>query len=212
MFSWNPGLSSEATFPPNAEARPRLLLYCSHMKYTDVLKFWFEELDDEGRFGGGEEMDKTITERFTDTHTAAAAGELWSWRENAEGALAEIIVLDQFSRNIYRGEGKAFAADNQALTLAQVAIEKGFDQELPEDQRLFIYMPFMHSESKLIHVEALKLFEALGNEGSLKYEKVHKEIIDRFGRYPHRNEQLGRAYTEEEKAYLEETEHDFFKS
>lgn len=182
------------------------------MEYTTVLKFWFEELTGEEQFGGGEELDRKIAERFSDMHAAAIANELWQWRATPEGSLAEIIILDQFSRNIYRGKGEAFAADAQAVALAQIAVEKGFDQSLSEDKRLFLYMPFMHSESKVIHKTALELFEALGNEESLKYEKIHKEIIDRFGRYPHRNQQLGREHTEEEKAYLEDTSHSFFKS
>lgn len=182
------------------------------MTHSEILDFWFTELSEDERFNGGVAVDEKIRERFSDVHAAAAAGELWKWRVTPEGALAEVIVLDQFSRNLYRGKRKAFASDSQALVLAQAAIEKGFDTQLATNRRLFLYMPFMHSESKLIHVEALRLFAALGNEGSLTYEHIHKDIIDRFGRYPHRNKQLGRKNTPEEDAYLVDTKHSFFKS
>lgn len=182
------------------------------MEYKKVLDFWFEECTENDRFNGGERVDLLITERFYDLHTKVAAGELWQWRATPEGSLAEIIVLDQFSRNLYRGKPEAFVFDGQALMLAQVAIEKGFDTELSDQERLFIYMPFMHSESRVIHKEAISLFTTLGNEGSLKYEHIHKEIIDQFGRYPHRNKQLGRQNTPEEEAYLHDTEYSFFKS
>ena len=134
----------------------------------------------------------------------AKQAELWTWRENAEGRLAEIIILDQFSRNLYRDQAAAFAQDAQALTLAQEAIRLGLDQQLAPEQRSFLYMPFMHSESKLIHEEALKLFEALGNPINLDFEHRHKVIIDRFGRYPHRNAILGRESTPEEIEFLKQ--------
>ncbi|HBU89061.1 MAG TPA: DUF924 domain-containing protein, partial [Acinetobacter sp.] len=108
--------------------------------------------------------------------------ELWSWRKTAEGRLAEIIVLDQFSRNIYRDQPESFAYDSLALALAQETISLQLDAQLNPEQRSFLYMPFMHSESKLIHEFALKLFQRLGNEINLSFEKKHKVIIDRFGR------------------------------
>lgn len=182
------------------------------MTYKDILTFWFEELTEADWFKNGEQLDPVITERFGQLHQEVMAGEHANWRETAKGALAEVIVLDQFSRNIYRGKGQAFAADNQALVLAQVAIARGFDAELSEDEKLFLYMPFMHSESRIIHERAVELFTQLGDEGALKYEKIHKDIIDRFGRYPHRNEQLGRESTPEEIAYLKENEQDFFNA
>lgn len=184
----------------------------SHMKYENVLDFWFGELSDDDRFNGGERIDTLIKERFSDVHKAAAAGELADWRENQVGSLAEVIVLDQFSRNIYRGMPEAFASDEMALALATKAIEKGFDQELPPDKRLFLYMPYMHSEVQEIHEIAVKLFTDLGDSEALKYEKIHKDIIDQFDRYPHRNKQLGRENTPEEEAYLSSTEYGFFKS
>ena len=128
--------------------------------------------------------------------------ELWTWRETAEGRLAEIIVLDQFSRNLFRDHPASFAQDPLALSLAQEAVRLGLDQQLAPDQRCFMYMPFMHSESKIIHAQALQLFEALGNPMNLDFELKHKTIIDRFGRYPHRNQILERESTPEEVEFL----------
>ena len=116
--------------------------------------------------------------------------------------MAEIIVLDQFSRNIYRDSPLSFATDSLALVLAQEAIRVGADKKVSESMRSFFYMPFMHSESAVIHEEAVVLYEAYGNEGNLDFELRHKAIIDRFGRYPHRNEILGRDSTAEEVEFL----------
>jgi uncharacterized protein (DUF924 family) len=182
----------------------------NELQLGEVLEFWFGELTKEEWFGGGVALDARIRERFTDMHTAVAAGEYWKYRTSPESFLAEVIVLDQFSRNMFRNTPEAFAYDRMALTLAQQAIMASYDQELPPDQRTFLYLPFMHSESSLIHVEAVRLFESLGSEKHLKFEKIHKDIIDRFGRYPHRNEVLGRASTEEEKTYLANTHESFF--
>ncbi|REL26806.1 DUF924 domain-containing protein [Thalassotalea euphylliae] len=170
--------------------------------FEKVINFWFQELAPKQWWQKDEELDATIAKRFAGLHKQASAGELFAWRDNAEGALAEVIVLDQFSRNIYRDTPQAFACDNLALALAQYAVEKRFDNELTAKQRSFLYMPFMHSESQLIHQEALKLYTALGNENNLKFEQQHKAIIDRFGRYPHRNKILGRASTLEEIEFL----------
>ena len=121
----------------------------------------------------------------------------------------EIIVLDQFSRNLFRDSPQAFAQDSLALALAQEAISLNLDQQLSPEQRAFLYMPFMHSESKLIHEFALKLFQRLGNPTNLEFEKKHKVIIDRFGRYPHRNQILGRASTDEELTFLTQPDSSF---
>ena len=126
--------------------------------------------------------------------------------QNAQKHLAEIIVLDQFSRNIYRNTVKAFSQDPQALCLAQRAIELGFDKKLPDSQAAFIYMPFMHSESKVIHQQAEQLFKGMTN---YEFELKHKVIIDRFGRYPHRNKVLGRESTAEELQFLTEPNSSF---
>lgn len=180
------------------------------MQYKDVLDFWFTELSGEQWFDKNDAVDAEIKSRFLDLHAAVAQNECANWRMNAEGALAEIIVLDQFSRNIYRDAAHAFRQDGQALALAQVAVAAGLDHELEVTQRLFLYMPYMHSESKKIHEDALELFTQLENAEALKYERIHKEIIDRFGRYPHRNAALGRESTAEELQYLADEDQPFF--
>jgi uncharacterized protein (DUF924 family) len=169
-----------------------------------VLDFWFSELGSDKWFAKSDALDAQIGASFLATHRAAAAGELASWRGDALGRLAEIIVLDQFSRNLFRDDARAFAADPMALALAQEAIAQGFDQQLSVVQRAFLYMPFMHSESLLIHEQAVQLFSVEGLENNLNFEHKHKAIIDRFGRYPHRNEVLGRVSTEAELAFLQE--------
>lgn len=137
-------------------------------------------------------------------HRAAVAGELWEWRNNAEGRLAEIIVLDQFSRHIHRGTANAYAADPMALALAQTAVQCGADQPVEENKRLFFYMPMMHSESLKVHHMAYDLFVKLGQ--SLDHEEEHRRVIERFGRYPHRNAVLNRESTPEELAFLNNQE------
>ncbi|MEP3349712.1 MAG: DUF924 family protein [Marinomonas sp.] len=172
--------------------------------YKDIIDFWFTELEPKHWWQKDTAFDAMIQSRFGPLHEQAKAGELFSWRETALGSLAEVIVLDQFSRNIYRDKPESFACDALGLALAQFAISKGFDTELTAAERSFLYMPFMHSESKLIHVEAVKLFESLGNESNLEFEHKHKAIIDRFGRYPHRNAILGRVSTPEEVEFLKQ--------
>lgn len=177
---------------------------------NEVLEFWFQELKPEDWYSGAKEVDEEIARRFAKLHTQVAHNELWRYRDDAKSLLAEVIVLDQFSRQLFRDSGEAFAYDGQALALAQQVMAGGQEQHFTKDERQFLYMPFMHSESKAIHAEALVLFESLENEESLKYEKIHKDIIDRFGRYPHRNERLGRQSTKEELEYLENNQEDFF--
>lgn len=172
------------------------------MNYQEILDFWFDPKNQNWWFIQNDAFDKLIEEKFKTIHQQAAHAELWSWRSSAEGRLAEIIVLDQLSRNLYRNSPLAFAQDALALALAQEAITLQLDAALPPIQRSFLYMPFMHSESKLIHQYALKLFEDLGNPINLDFEQRHKEIIDRFGRYPHRNQVLGRNSSQEELDFL----------
>ena len=167
------------------------------------LTFWFDEITPKQWWSKSSEFDLAITSRFGAVHAAAARCELFTWRETPEGRLAEIIVLDQFSRNIYRDQAQAFDSDSLALALAQQAIAVKADQALTPTCRAFLYMPFMHSESPLIHQEAMTLFGSPGLEESLKSELKHKVIIDRFGRYPHRNVLIGRLSTEEELAFLQ---------
>lgn len=173
------------------------------MKAQDVLNFWFSEITPKQWFSVDASFDATIRERFSDTHQKAALGELYPWRATPAGRLAEVIVLDQFSRNMYRGTAQAFAFDAIALVLAQEAVALGADQALPSSQRPFLYMPYMHSESACIHEVAVRLFQAPGMENNLDFEHRHKAIIDRFGRYPHRNEILGRISTADEQEFLQ---------
>ena len=179
------------------------------MNYQDILDFWFSSDNEPNWFAKSDVFDQLIEKKFKLVHLQAAASELWSWRKNADGRLAEIIVLDQFSRNLFRKDPRAFAQDGLALALAQEAISLQLDQQLSPKQRSFLYLPFMHSESKLIHEFALKLFQRLGNETNLEFEKKHKVIIDHFGRYPHRNVVLGRVSTAEEIEFLKQPNSSF---
>ena len=168
----------------------------------EVMGFWFQVLTPKQWFAKDDDLDRRIRQDFGMTLEAAAAGELWQWRRSARGRLAEIIVLDQFSRNVHRGSAQAFACDGQALVLAQEAVAQQADRKLDVHGRSFLYMPYMHSESLVVHDEALRLFDQPGLEDNLRYEHLHREILARFGRYPHRNEVLGRASTAEELAFL----------
>ena len=174
------------------------------MQATDILHFWFVDLTDQQHFAKDTALDNAIRARFGATLEAAARCELFDWRTTAQGRLAEILVLDQFSRNVYRDTARAFAQDALALALAQELVASGQDHSLPTAQRMFAYMPYMHSESALIHEQALALFAQPGMENNLDFERRHKAIIDRFGRYPHRNAILGRTSTPEELAFLNE--------
>ena len=172
------------------------------MMARTVLDFWFKEIDAKQWWAKSAEFDQLIASRFGSLHAAAARCELHPWRETPPGRLAEIIVLDQFSRNMYRDQPQAFACDALALALAQTAVATQADAVLEIQQRAFVYMPYMHSESPLIHGTAQALFSQAGLESSLASEQHHKAIIDRFGRYPHRNAILGRPSTTEELEFL----------
>jgi uncharacterized protein (DUF924 family) len=167
----------------------------------EVLNFWFSELTPAQWFSVDVALDERVRERFLDLHTAACAAELFEWRANTQGRLAEILVLDQFSRNLYRGLPRAFAADGLALGLAQEAVRLGCDLELSIPRRNFLYLPYMHSESLRIHQSAEPLF-ARAAEHTADYERRHRVIIERFGRYPHRNAILGRPSTAAEAEFL----------
>ena len=172
--------------------------------FQTIIEFWFHEIDSTFWWEKDLDFDQEIKQRFSETHQAAIYCELASWRSAALGRLAEIIVLDQFSRNIYRDDPRAFAFDALALALAQEAIKNSSDKKLDPDQRSFLYMPFMHSESQKIHEMALTLFNQPGMESNYDFELKHKVIIDRFGRYPHRNRLLGRHSTNEEITFLQQ--------
>ncbi|MHC5175105.1 DUF924 family protein [Serratia rhizosphaerae] len=170
--------------------------------HKQVIDFWFEEIDPAMWFRKDDDFDRQLHQRFSALWHAAAAAELAAWRDSIEGRLAEVIVLDQFSRNLFRGTPRSFSCDGMALILAQEAIRSGECEQLTPVQRGFLYLPFMHSESPLIHQQALALYQELNNPEQLDYEVRHKAIIDRFGRYPHRNAILGRRSTAEEEEFL----------
>lgn len=174
------------------------------MHYLDIIRFWFEEIDSRKWYAKDPKFDNRIRQRFAMIHRSATHCELAHWRETALGRLAEIIILDQFSRNLGRGTPAAFFWDSLALCLTQHAIAAGADQQLEPVQRSFLYMPMMHSESLYIHEQAAHFFNQSGLENSLKYEYLHRAIIQRFGRFPHRNAILGRTSTEEEVTFLSE--------
>ena len=171
--------------------------------FSTILTFWFEEIDAKNWWIKDANFDQLIRDRFSAVHAAANRCETFSWRTTAAGRLAEIIVLDQFSRNMFRDQPGAFASDPLALALAQSAIAAGADLELPSPQRAFMYMPFMHSESLLIHDVAVDLFTRNRPE-NLDFELRHRAMIERFGRYPHRNQILDRTSTDEEIAFLQQ--------
>jgi uncharacterized protein (DUF924 family) len=174
------------------------------MTPQNVLKFWFEETKPQQWFSKDDAFDAKLRERFLDTYWKVVKGEMAGWRATPEGRLAEIIVLDQFARNMFRGTPGAFANDPLAFTLAEEAVKAGADKKLTAAQRHFLYMPYMHSESSDAHRTALRLFASLpfSRWGVLLFEWKHKRIIDRFGRFPHRNTILGRVSTPEELEFM----------
>ena len=174
------------------------------MTPDNILSFWFEEIEPKQWFVKDLSFDQLLIERFSDIHHQASQCELYDWRKTAEGCLAEVIILDQFSRNMFRDTANAFASDPLALALAQSAIAAGKDQDLTPAQRTFLYMPFMHSESLKVHDVAVKLFTDNGIQANLDFEIKHRDIIEKYGRYPHRNAILGRESSPEEIAFLEQ--------
>jgi uncharacterized protein (DUF924 family) len=151
-----------------------------------------------------DEFDQRICERFAEIHAKAIRCEFFDWRKDAEGRLAEIIVLDQFSRNMFRDSPLSFALDSLALALSQEAISVGADQQLSPLHRSFLYMPFMHNESLIIHEIAMDLYEKNGIELNIDFEIKHQKVIKKFGRYPHRNKILERVSTKEEIEFLKQ--------
>ena len=170
--------------------------------YQAVTDFWFEEIDSALWFRKDLEFDNLVRDRFFETYLKATKCELVGWRNEPKGRLAEIIVLDQFSRNMFRGSPRAFEYDSLAVGLAQEAVAGKLDQHLSLSERKFLYMPLMHSESLIVHEMACQVFSQPGLEENYRYELLHLEIIKRFGRYPHRNSLLGRDSTAEEIEFL----------
>jgi uncharacterized protein (DUF924 family) len=170
--------------------------------FKQVIDFWFKEIEPALWWKKDDDFDALLVERFSGLHARAASCELYEWRSEPEGRLAEIIILDQFSRNMFRDSALAFANDSMALTLSQEAVACAADWALSPEQRSFLYMPYMHSESLQIHEVAVDLFRKNGNQGNLDFELKHKKIIEKFGRYPHRNKVLGRQSSAEELEFL----------
>jgi uncharacterized protein (DUF924 family) len=171
---------------------------------ADVLAFWFDELKPDQRFARDAGVDATIRERFGDLHARLSRHVPEAWIANPQALLAAIIVLDQFSRNLYRDDPRAFANDAVALNLAWLALKRGDDAPMDAAARQFLYMPFMHSEDADDQDRCVDLMQETGNAEAVDFAKRHKAIIDRFGRFPHRNEALGRETTTEEAAFLKE--------
>lgn len=168
-----------------------------------IIDFWFVEHGYDDWFSGEPEFDVRC-EAFRDLHAQVARGEAWAWRETPDGRLAELVVLDQLSRQLHRDSPVAFAQDKMALALAQEAIAGGHDMAVERERAMFFYMPFMHAESLVIQEEGVRLFQAMGNEDTTNYMRAHRDTIARFGRFPFRNSALGRQSTPEEEAYMRE--------
>ncbi len=176
----------------NAPARPSA---------EDVLAFW--RAGSEHWFEQDDAFDAAIRERFAATYEDAAAGRLSDWENRPESALALVIVLDQFPRNMFRGSARSYAADPLARALAERAIARGFDQRVAVPERTFFYLPFEHAETLADQERSVALFRATGDADSLKWAELHADIIRRFGRFPHRNAVLGRTTTPQEQAFLD---------
>ena len=168
-----------------------------------VHRFWFEELKPEQWFRSDPAIDAMIRSRFLRIWEALVGGVAVAFE--AKPVLAKIIVLDQFSRNMFRGTPQAFSSDPKALELSQAAIHAGFDTVMSPQERMFLYMPFQHSEDRAVQCRSIELVASLGMPDTLKFAEEHKRIIDRFGRFPHRNAILGRVSTDEELAYLRDS-------
>jgi len=175
----------------------------------EVLRFWFEELGERDWFAKDHHLDERIRSRFLTLYEELAARDAREMRDTQEAAtpralLAAVIVLDQFSRNMFRDSARAFAADPIARRLARTAVEQGFDRSMTDQQRMFLYLPFEHSEDRADQALSVELFGHLGNDEWTRYAVAHQEIIDRFGRFPHRNAVLVRESTPAEVARLKE--------
>jgi uncharacterized protein (DUF924 family) len=168
---------------------------------ADVLAFWREAGPDKW-YAKDESFDAEIRDRFLGVYEAAAAGELDAWEATAEDALALVIVLDQFPRNMFRGQARCFAADLAARAVANRALKRGYEQDVPEAERGFFFLPFMHSEDIVDQDRCVALYREAG-DANLKYALEHHDIIRRFGRFPHRNAALGRPTSAEEQAFLD---------
>jgi uncharacterized protein (DUF924 family) len=170
---------------------------------VEVLNFWFVEVSRQQWFAGGSALDEQVRARFLPVHRMVAAQPDDAFLTDAKTALAAAIVLDQFSRNMFRGTPRAFASDAKAVAIAETAIAMGLAETLNDDERLFLYLPFEHQENGAAQARSLELISTLGDPELTKYALAHKNIIDRFGRFPHRNAILGRTSTADELEFLE---------
>jgi uncharacterized protein (DUF924 family) len=168
----------------------------------EILDFWFSDEVRKLWFKSTPEFDALLRERFETLWMRAQQGELDDWLQSATGCLALVIVLDQFPLNMFRGQAQSFASEAQSREVARLAIDKGFDRDLDPRSRAFLYMPFMHSEVLADQQLALQLFAQPGLEDNLRFARHHHDIIEKFGRFPHRNKALGRESSESEIAYL----------
>lgn len=171
---------------------------------NDILTYWFEEIGPDNWWKKSEATDATITERFHDLWSEWRSRTPESFLTSAKDALAAVILFDQFPRNMFRHNAEAFSTDPLALAIAKGALDKGLDEHMTQDERSFLYMPFQHSEDLEDQKRSLLLFTDLGVQNSLDFAKKHHDIIERFGRFPHRNAVLGRADREGEAEAIEE--------
>lgn len=169
-----------------------------------VIHFWFEELSPKDWYGAPPHVDAAVTAGFGATYEVLKDRVPQTWPRTPRGMLAAILVLDQFPRNMFRGTRLAFATDSLALELAKEAISTAADMDLPPEQRCFVYMPYQHAENRIDQVRSVELFTALGDPVNLDYAERHRAVIERFGRFPHRNAILGRVSTTEEIAFLKQ--------
>lgn len=174
------------------------------MEPGDILHFWFGQLGPAQWFKPDPALDEEIARRFGAAYDEVRRSVEGEWRISAQGILAAIIVLDQFPRNMFRGTPRAFATNSAALRLAITAIDQQLDRSLSTSERQFLYMPFQHAEDRAIQTRSVQLFEALGDAEVLDYARRHRTVVERFGRFPHRNAILGRASTTEEIEFLKQ--------
>jgi len=170
--------------------------------YQDLIDFWFSDETSQYWFNSTEDFDRQLVDRYADTWEQAKQGKLDDWQQNATGSLAMVILLDQFPLNMFRGMAKSFSTEAQSRVVASSAITKAYDKELPASQKSFLYMPFMHSENLADQALGIELFSQPGLENNLRFARHHHDIVERFGRFPHRNKILGRKSSKAEVEYL----------
>lgn len=174
--------------------------------YKEILDFWFSPEISKLWFKSTPEFDRLLAERYQGLWSQASRGELDHWSETGEGCVALVIVLDQFPLNMFRGQAKSFSSEEKSIEIARQAIQQGLDTGLSDEYRSFLYMSFMHSENIDDQEQSVSLFSALGRDGNLHFARHHRSIVERFGRFPHRNKILGRESTAEEIEYLNSKE------